>query len=276
MYRRWVDYGLEVFKRCSYRPLGHDENVAILGPLYHLLEMADGVQILLAQSAPIPARLPLRSAFEALLTIEYITTTDTERRGYAYLVSDIRSRLAFYRSLRPGSTTNLSEKIKSDIDGGFFFEPQIPSDLDARIQRLENLLEQPRWTEANAEFDKLKSKRSENWEPPWFAAYGGPQSRRKLASILARDGQYDLLYSEWFRTTHGENLNRQLTRTASGEPAVTALRDPSEIGIVTTYVVLWSVAAIRRVLLYYRPSEAPQLKQWYASAVQPQLHRFIG
>lgn len=81
-----VNYGLAVFARCSVRPDGRDENAAILLPFHHLLEMIDGVQVLVAAAAPIPARLPLRSAFEALLAIEYITQADTVRRAYAYLV----------------------------------------------------------------------------------------------------------------------------------------------------------------------------------------------
>ena len=72
-----VNYGLAVFARCSARPDGHDENLAIPLPFHHLLEMIDGVQILIAEAAPVTARLQLRSAFEALLAIEYVTPVRT-------------------------------------------------------------------------------------------------------------------------------------------------------------------------------------------------------
>jgi hypothetical protein len=60
--------GHALFARCGYRPEGGDENVAILFLYYHLLEMLDGVGILIAESAPNPAELQVRAVFEALMS----------------------------------------------------------------------------------------------------------------------------------------------------------------------------------------------------------------
>src|SRR5260370_8364215 len=95
------NYGLAVLARCSYRPEGGDENLAILLPYLHLLEMLDAVQILILESSITPAKLLIRSMFEALLVLEYVSRKDTIRRGLAYLFMDIISRLKSIRTLDP-------------------------------------------------------------------------------------------------------------------------------------------------------------------------------
>jgi len=46
--------------------------------------MLDAVQLLLEGPAPYPCRLQLCSAFEALLTVEWIVREDSKRRAFLF------------------------------------------------------------------------------------------------------------------------------------------------------------------------------------------------
>ena len=91
--REVVDQGLAVFQRCSVTAKGRDEQLGVLFPFLQAIEMLDGVEVLLDAAASVPAQVVLRAAFEALLTVEYVTEQDTERRATAYVVADIHKRM---------------------------------------------------------------------------------------------------------------------------------------------------------------------------------------
>ena len=97
-----INFATNVFIRCMSYSEG-DENVD-LAPfaLYrHIMELSDGIEVLLSNACPVPAIPLLRSSFEALLSLEFITEdTDLyERRSLTWLASYVRKRLAVYESL---------------------------------------------------------------------------------------------------------------------------------------------------------------------------------
>jgi hypothetical protein len=58
--------------------------------------------VLICSGTPSPAQLQLRSAFEALISIEYILKEDTERRAFAYLAAWAHTEIAKLRMLSAG------------------------------------------------------------------------------------------------------------------------------------------------------------------------------
>src|SRR5688572_29426969 len=101
--REVIDHGIGAFRRCSSTATGHDTPLGILFPFLHVIEMLDGTEALLDSAAGIAARVTLRSAFEALLTCEYVAKEDSERRGAAYAVTEIHARLDNLERLDPDS-----------------------------------------------------------------------------------------------------------------------------------------------------------------------------
>src|SRR5437867_3977639 len=72
-----VNYATQMIGRCA--PLCSRESsqdIPLILLYRHLTEMVDGVQVLLADSSPVPAFLLVRSAFEALLAMDYILEAD--------------------------------------------------------------------------------------------------------------------------------------------------------------------------------------------------------
>lgn len=274
MIQEVVNHGVAAFMRCSKTARGGNEHLAILMPYLHLLEMVDGVQILLAEAAPVPAQLQLRSAFEALLTIEYITETDTMRRAYAYLVGDVRDRIATYRRMDPKTPEGkqMHARIDADESARDMRKPDIP-DLDSRIENLETMLKKPHWKEAYGEFRALQRRLKRR--PSWHQLYGGPENIELLAVHLKRGGQYEILYRRWSKTAHAADaVQRILTKGERGGAAIRRVRDPSEFDTIVTLAVTFALAATRRILSFYRPGE--KWEQWYVREVRDTFLKFHG
>lgn len=275
MIQEVVNHGVAAFTRCLTTAKGGDENLAILMPYLHLLEMTDAVEILLAEAAPIPAQVQLRSTFEALLTIEYITKAAAPRRAFAYLVADIHRRLASWRAMDPNTPEGRRgrERIATDAYTQDMRIPDIP-DIRARIENLETLLQKPDWREANVEYRRLKKilKR----RPAWYQLYDGPKNLEELATHLGWPAHYDILYRPWSEAAHAHDaVYRKLTEGAKGEPAIHRVRDTSEFGTVVSLVVTFTLRATRRILSFYRPEELPAYKSWYLREVRESFMRFL-
>lgn len=273
MLQEIVNHGVAAFARCSKTSAKTgDENAAILMPYLHLLEMVDGTQVLLAEAAPVAARLLLRSAFEALLTIEYITEADTKKRAYAYLVAEIRERLAVYRTLDPNTPQGKRARKRLE-DDKCVQDMQMPEiqDLSGQIENLEKLLRKPHWKDADAEFQAVK-KRLKGRRPAWYQLYGGPSNLDALATHLRRAGEYDILYRRWSRTAHAVDAIQRISKGKKGEVLLRRLRDTSEFDLVTSFAALFAIMATDCVISFLRPGERWQ--PWYVREVQETLRKF--
>jgi hypothetical protein len=114
-----VNYGTNALVRCATSVSGKvDEDIAILALYRHIIEMTDGIEVLVSQSCAIPA-IPLsRSSFEASLSMEYILEKDAEyiRRSLAWLVGYVHKRLDMYERFDPSTSKGQEFKRLFDQD----------------------------------------------------------------------------------------------------------------------------------------------------------------
>ena len=82
-----VNEGTRVFKRCEASSSGDLADTPLLMLYLHMLEMVDGIQVLVAESCVAPAIPLVRSAYEACLSIEYILESESERRALSWLAA---------------------------------------------------------------------------------------------------------------------------------------------------------------------------------------------
>jgi hypothetical protein len=264
------NYGLNVFLRCQQDAKGGDEDLAILLPYLHFLEMLDGFTVLIGQAVEVPSRLQLRAMLEALLTTEYITQSDTIRRAHAYLVADIIRRKEWCLRCDPQTKQGQGFKkaLEEDPDLGGMRVPLLLGLAD-QLRNLDELFAKEDYREALSEYERLSGpkKRYVNW----FELFGGPGSVRKLAIKLKHRGIYEVLYGGWSAVGHGvETVKRQLVSTDRGEPAVRGLRDPIRIVAAVNAGVSLTMKATRCVLGHYRPGELDRPhRQWYLREVKP-------
>jgi len=165
--REVVDYGLDAFKRCSATAEGHDTPLGILFPFLHVLEMLDGVEILLDAAAEVPATTTLRSAFEALLSMDWVAREDSERRGAAYVVAEMHRRLARMERYDPGTERGkqLRAVLAADEMGRTLALPETPDGAAERAE-VRSLLDEPHLAGAAAEYDRVRASSLLSDPPP--------------------------------------------------------------------------------------------------------------
>lgn len=264
-----VDQGIAAFERCSNSATGREENLAILFPALHVFEMLDGVDILLREWAVIPARLQMRSAFEAKLTVEYVTEANSNLRGAAFIVAEIHRRIGGLDRWDPTAEAGKqlrAEFRKDKIARGV--EIPVVDDLPERIEGLRRLLNEEPFKEAAAEYDRVL--RSRQGRPVWHSLWNGPGNLQDLARHVGRGGQYEILYRTWSRTAHGFDLERQLTEK-DGQAAIQPFRDPRKIGEMYSHAIGFGIETIFSILAHYRGGEIEGggISSWYVREIRP-------
>ncbi|MGO9061185.1 MAG: DUF5677 domain-containing protein [Candidatus Binataceae bacterium] len=265
-----MNHGLGLFARCSIRPEGHDENLAILLVYRHILEMLDSVNIQITECAPAPATLQLRAIFEALLTLEYLTEdkSRTKARANAYLYEVEIQRKHFYHSHDP-STPEGKHLLDLMSDDPYLKEwkPEDVAALVPRLKQIDAVLALPSFKEIAQEYARTKKVRGR--KPEWYGLYNGPRDLEKLAKHLKRGSAYALLYKEWSERIHGgDAIDRILTHYSSG-PAARSLRDASELNSTIDFAVTFGIDAAKCMIRHYRPDEEPAFAKWVLTEIMP-------
>jgi len=175
-----INYATNAFQRCQESSKGApDEDLPVLVSYLHVIEIIDGIENLIRNSCSGPIIPLLRSAFEALITIDYILEADYSRRAFAWLVCYIYERLSQYELFDPSSpkskefSTNLASDEVSD-----YFKPAPSLDPSKAIINLKSLLNTQNYKVANCEYQSPKTKRKR--KPQWYSLFGGPSNLRDL------------------------------------------------------------------------------------------------
>lgn len=264
-----VNYATHAFQRCQASSTGtKDEDLPLLASYLHVIEMTDGIEVLISQSCPTPAITLLRSSFEALLGIDYILEAEYQLRAFAWLVCYIHKRLSQYEMLDHSHPRGkeFSAALETDEISKYFKLPHFPN-LAQAIQNLESLLtDNPNYQVADSEYQSLKSKRKR--KPNWYSLFGGPSNLRDLARNLNRGAQYDILYRHWSQISHVRDLSRFLTRTSEGSPAFKPLRNPEELKHISVTASSFILDATKKMLGKFRAGEMTSLGRWYTREAQ--------
>jgi len=186
-----VNYSTNAYARCATSTSGsEDEDAAILTLYLHIIEMTDGVEVLVSQSCPVPAIPLVRSSFEALLSIKYILEADYVRRSLSWLVDYAHKRLTFYYEFMDPST-NRGKAFQKALRAHEYEEMQnlpLPPQIEVqqRIANLQDFLAKPHIQPVEAEFQNFK--RQYKRRPNWYELFGGPgRSLYELARYLKRE-----------------------------------------------------------------------------------------
>ena len=261
-----VNHATNLFARCeSSSTGGEDEDVAALALYTHIVEMTDGIEVLISRSCAIPAIPLLRSSFEAVLALHYILETESEyvRRSLSWLCGYIHSRIAMYESFDPSTTRGRNFQIAVSADEAAR-RVSLPDTTDAQeaIDNLRQVLIKPHFKPIEAEYDKPKRR------PHWFQLFGGPSDLHLLAKHLKREAQYEFLYRRWSTVSHANDFSRLMGVTKTGGHTIRQLRDPDAINEVMSFAPTFMLEATRAMMHKFRPGEAASLSKWYKTEVR--------
>jgi hypothetical protein len=245
-------------------------NISVLMLTRHVIECIDGASVLVAKGCVSVCDLPMRSAFEAMLGVQYILKTDSKRRGLAYQVQHAHEQ-----------KINLHQRCDPNYDAGEAARQAMKDDLFAsdildiiplgEIQRvaqgLERMLKEPiekAWKEA-------KKKKSDNW----FSLFDGPPTIKLLAIQLKFGAFYEVLYRRWSRMTHAAGAFSNLGKGKDNRPAIRPIRHPEGIENVSNIAGAIGLFVANRLREVYAPLEQHTFAVKYKS-IQRKRSQLMG
>jgi hypothetical protein len=267
-----VNHATNALLRCGMSASGQvDVDLAALALYRHIIEMTDGIEVLISQCCPTPTIPLLRSSFESLLSLEYLFEKPEtyETRALCWFVSYARQRLASYERLdHTTAKGQQAEKCYKDDLVQINFQVIPPAVVQKAADNMRALLDKPHLKPI-----VLEDARSKNG--PWYHLFGGPSNLERLAKYLKRSSLYDLLYRPWSRFVHAQDLQPFLTSTRKGPPfSVGQLRNSVQLKQVAGLTAWCQLSSTRLMIKWFRPGE--NLRQWYIDEVQDAYKALIS
>ncbi len=243
------NYATWVYGRCGNH--GNDGDLPVFVLFHHVIEMADGIHVLLSASCCEPALPLLRSLFEAFISMEYVLTSKDEaeysRKSRSWMYMERRKDIKRYALLDPipQPQSNVPEMLKQHL---LNLGP-LP-DVKGIIQEMERNLKSDEMAEIVEEHHSKRPKASE-----WYQLFKGPNSRRELAREVGREDLYELFYTDWSRTAHGGDSQRYVIGKRGGKYTIRSLRSCRNLYRYATWTSYFLVGAMDLMIKRFRPAE---------------------
>ena len=273
-----VNYSTNALARCATSPSGEvDVDLSILALYRHIIEITDGIEVLVSQCCAEAATPLLRSSFEDLIYVEYILEKDKtgnyidfSRRSLSWLLSHIHNRLDLFDRFDISTQKGTEAKKLFDDDIVFSTIELPPLDIGKARENLLKVLAKPHLMPIEKEYQECKKLR----KPNWYSLFDGPRDLRKLAEYLKRGAHYEILYRPWSITTHAQDFMPFIKNSADGQTGIGRLRDPETLQQVAGYAAGFILASTRLVLGKFRPNE--NIKDWYIREVQKNYRQIFA
>lgn len=259
------------FQRCQTSSCGRENvDVAPFVLYRHIIEMIDGVQVLVGEACAVATLPLLRAAFEASLSLDYILAENDlyATRSLSWLHAYIHRQIETYTGLDPN--TKRGAEFKEAWESADFgnYDPPMEG-ARKHVADLRNSLEREEFTTIRTEFERLCKSR----KPEWYRLFNGPSNLRKLAQLLGEGPTYDVLYRRWSTVVHAGDLSSYMTLDESGTPVFKGIRYPELLPNSVTLAVHFMVHSTRIMIAKFRPGE--NLTRWYLEDVRPWYSEFL-
>lgn len=265
-----VAFGSHILKWIGdSRKLGGDEEIPLIMTFRNVIELVDSIAILLRESSIDPCKLQLRAILESLLVIKFITEKDAKLRALNYLVCHYHQKLDLYKKL--DSKTPQGKQFQTELKRGQYGSkmqfPNIPN-LKKAIDNLENLLKKPHYVQSETEYQRLKKKKK--GKPVWYEFFGGPKSIIELADYLNLIDMYNILYRQFSRSIHGQDvIDSKLSGDSRGYAAIAQIRHPQNAQTICQLTIGLSLNIYRSMIKHYIPEELGKYQDWYLREIEP-------
>ena len=264
-----MNAALMAFRRCEVEAADkgkENEDVAALILFRQIIDMADGIEVLLAESCGTPAIPVLRSLFEASIGLTYLLSDDAKyvERSLSWLVTNIHNGIKERETLEPGTKKGGEYEKLYEKELGRPASGQPNAAIAAEIQSMEAGLQNAQFGPIEAEYQRTRQQIRR--VPAWYALFNGPKNLAELAEATENGALYRLLYGDWSGLGHANDLGRFLS--SQNERAMfDAVRRPNELQFIGQKTALLVVRAISQMINRFRRGE--NLEGWYLRDVKP-------
>ncbi len=269
--------GTEILSKCSVLPIKIPESYEILLFYRHILEILDAVEVQIANSVIDPIIIQLRSAFEALLSMDYIAETDTARRANAFFYFQQLERIKFLKMYQPHSKerkaiiSDLKKRNKEYIKHIKLTE--FP-DAEQKIHEIETILEKPEFVVIAREIEQIKQKAiasGRTIKPRWYSVFSKCTSIEILARHLGRIAEYEFLYRPWSKVAHSENVLSYVEITSKGEECFRCLRNAENLYEYFIFALNIFFDSSEIMMKVFKPDDIAEFDRWRGKEIMPFL-----
>ncbi|MEO8276376.1 MAG: DUF5677 domain-containing protein [Thermoanaerobaculia bacterium] len=266
--RELVNHGTNAYIRCQAltdRTGSVDEDLAAFTLYRQVLELTDGIEVLVSNSCPVAAIPLVRSSFEAVLGLEFILRAESGQRGLAWLCGYLVRKQKFYKSLDETTPQGAEYRKRFELEIGR--APGIPS---AWVKHgLAGVAASIAMDHLKDLFAEVKSAINENQH--WYSIRGGPKDLSGLADHLGHSIEYKTFYTRWSRFAYAGDLAAFLARDPAGEGAVATMRSSSSLQELAAGSVTIALRATKLMVHHYRDGE--RLEVWYEREIMEPMAR---
>ena len=270
------NFGSHIYKQSSDASSGGYEVAPLLLLFRNILEIIDAIALLMKESSIEPCKVLLRTFFESLLSIEYMTEEETEKRALCFLVWDIDKKLKNLRKidpLLPEGKQFLSKKNKDRLANKANFEKI--KGIPEGIKKYEEKLKRPHYVEIEKEYQETRTTMK---NPHWYSLFGGPRSLEMLADNLQLSGVYEVFYRHWSDSIHGTDIfeGKVSASATPGEVLISQIRLPNNAQYITQMAISLSLDVYRNLIKYFVPSMLNDYRNWYIKEIRESYQRLAG
>jgi len=276
--REAVNYGTTLYERCRVTlKADTDEAFPVLALFLHILQMIDSIEVLVSNSCIEPAKLLVRSAFEAKLGIEFMNEKMTRTRGIAWIVRNMLDRIEFgeRRSKESNKGKDFFETLEREGYEQFGdILPSTPEIPDDYIPKLKQSLEKPGYKDIYEEFQRFGEKRK---RVEWYSVFDGPDNIRGLAEHLGQRTVYDSLYRSWSKQIHAASSDHLTLIFEDGRDVLGPIRYPEDIAHISNFALGLLVQSDIVMINRFLSGDLRGFSRWYRTEIwQKQLALFKG
>jgi len=276
-----VNYGTQVIHWVANNPKFRkpDIDVPLLVLTRHIVELADSISILIKKSSVDPCKIILRSAFETLLYIMFITKEKSEDRSKAYLVAYIHNKKNEYLRFQRGTELHKQflNTIKDDqfiIKGFDPFSQELDDLAQKKINNLNKWISKPIFSETKKEFERIKKKKKR--KPPWYLLYGGADSIQQLATLLDYSYVYEVLYRSWSHTVHASDIiTGKIAQSDDGESSFYQIRFGIDASSVASFAIKIILTSYQTLIDFIVPEMNERYEIWYRKEISNSLNKIV-
>jgi hypothetical protein len=258
-----------VLARCSASGCGERNVDLAAGFLYrHMIEMTDGIEVLVRQSAITPAIPLVRSSFEAWLALTYILEDSAQyrTRALSWIAHYALVRREGHRRMdrtRPENVEFEADR-RDDLIGDKVADVK-HEDIQRAIRNMDEMLDDETLSPFRDAFERIRGN-GRRRTVFWAELHGGPGSVYRLAKHLRHGLKYHLLYGDWSMTGHAGDFSHFFV-PAGDKAGIRPLRRPDELRGVGGDAAAFLLDATRIMLNHFRHGE-DSYGRWYVANVQ--------
>lgn len=260
-----VNFGTNLIKWDIDKKLVGDEHLAPIMFFRNILELTDGISILIKSSSVDTCHTLQRSLIENVLALKYLLETekDFKNRSLSYTVwlthKDLKICEKYDDTTQSGK--QLTKELQKDDLVGDTYSIKKTEQFELLKKNSIELLELPIYKSINAEYIRTNGI---NKNPNWYSLFDGPRNIEGLAKYLKMHATYEIYYRYLSGNVHATSvLKKKIVQDKDSNLAsIIQIRDYDEVQMVTHNALVFILMAI----IEYRkriPEKATEFKNWY-------------